>query len=278
MFWKPHAPRIWAMKPATSIEKISKIFAAFRYTPVLGIKEISERTALIPSDVHRLLRSLEVFGYVDQDVATKKYRLGLELLKLGHIVHQRIEIRKVARPFVQRLATSTEANVNLAVFDPHQLEIVFVDQADASNEFEIRLRVGAPASPHATSVGKILVAHLDPAISAKLLKKNGMKRYTRNTTVELEQLQNEFRQIRKQGYGTDREEVVEGAFCVGAPIRDHTGTVIAAVSISIKAHNASESNEASLISAVKKTANQISIALGYESVLVGPGGPCAGKK
>jgi IclR family KDG regulon transcriptional repressor len=266
------------MKPATSIEKVSKIFAAFRYTPVLGVKEIAERTALIPSDVHRLLRSLEYFGYVDQDAATKKYRLGLELLKLGHIVHQRIEMRKVARPFVQRLATATEATVNLAVYDPHQLEIVFVDQADASNEFEIRLRVGARASPHATSVGKILVAHLDPATSLRLLKKHGMKRYTRNTTIELEQLQKEFEQIRKQGYGRDREEVVEGAFCVGAPIRDHTGSVVAAVSISIMAHNVTLPNEAHLISAVKTTANQISLALGYEPALVESTRPCAANR
>ena len=79
------------MKPATSIEKVYRVLNAFRARPSFGVTELAEQTDLLPSDVHRILRSLAHFGYVAQDEHTKKYRLGLELLKLGHLVGERIE-------------------------------------------------------------------------------------------------------------------------------------------------------------------------------------------
>ena len=74
----------------------------------MGITELAAKTELLPSDVHRILASLEPFGYVEQDVHTKKYHLGLEPLKLGHTVLTRLEVREIGRPLLRRLS-----NVNV---------------------------------------------------------------------------------------------------------------------------------------------------------------------
>lgn len=251
------------MKPATSIEKVCRLFAAFRQRSALGVTELAQKADLLPSDAHRIATSLKYFGYLGQDTHTKKYRLGLELLKLGHLVHQRIELREVARPFLLRLAELTEATANLAIFDPHDLEIIFVDQVDWPSEVQIRLRIGARASPHATSVGKVLTAFMDPAAAERVLRKKGVVRKTRNTIVDPQRLQREFETIRAQGYAWDREEAVEGACCIGAPLRDHRGEVTAAVSISMLAGRIASQDERPLVSAVTTSAAKISAALGW---------------
>ena len=117
---------------------------------------------LLPSDAHRIVTSLKRFGYLGQDPQTKKYRLGLELFKLGHLVHQRIELRETARPFLLRLSEATEATATLAIFDHQGMEIIFVEQVDSPSQVQIKLRIGSRTSPHATSVGKVLTAFYGP--------------------------------------------------------------------------------------------------------------------
>jgi DNA-binding IclR family transcriptional regulator len=70
-------------KPATTVTKICRILGVFRDRPSLGITEIAHRTGLLPSDVHRLLGSLQMYGYIQQDDGTKRYTIGSELLDLS---------------------------------------------------------------------------------------------------------------------------------------------------------------------------------------------------
>ena len=257
------------MKPATSIEKVCRVFAAFRSKPFLGITEVAEKTGLLPSDVHRILRSLQVFGYIEQD-ETKKYRLGLELLKLGHLVHQRMELRKVARPFMRHLSEVAQATVNLAVFEPHELEIIFVEQIDSPAEVQIQLRIGASVPPHATGVGKVLLAHLDKQTATRVIKKRGLPKRTKYTITDVSELENELEAVRSQGYALDREEAVAGAVCIAAPVRNYNGEVAAAISISMMAAHLAANEEARLIAAVQATAASISTSLGYSAMATEP--------
>lgn len=257
------------MKPATSIEKVCRVFDAFRAKPAMGITEVSEKTGLLPSDVHRILRSLQAFGYIEQDEA-KKYYLGLELLKLGHLVHERIGLREVARPFMRHLSELAQATVNLAVFDPHDLEMVFIEQIDTPAEWQLRLRIGAVPTPHATGVGKVLLAHLDRETAMKVIRKSGLPKRTKFTITDIDKLEREFDAVRSQGYALDREEAVIGAYCIAAPVRDHRGEVVAAVSISIMVTHSASNDEPRLIAAVQATAGSISARLGYQETAAKP--------
>lgn len=223
---------------------------------------MAELTGLLPSDVHRILRSLQVFGYIEQD-ETKKYRLGLELLKLGHLVHQRIELREVARPFMRHLSEVAQATVNLAVFDAHELEIIFVEQIDSPAELQIRLRIGASVAPHATGVGKVLLAHMDRQTAMKVIEKSGLPKRTRYTITDIAKFEREIDAVRSQGYALDREESVAGAFCIAAPVRSHNGEVVASISVSMMAAHLAATEEPRLIAAVRAAAASISAGLGY---------------
>lgn len=251
------------MRLSTSIHKVSLILDSLRLRPSMGVTELARNTHLLPSDVHRIVTSLKHYGYLDQDAQTRQYRLGLELLRLGHLVHDRIRIPEVARPFLFRLSELTEGTANLAIFDPQALQIIFVDQVDCLREAQIKLRTGKLAIPHATSVGKVLTAFMEPLMAERVLKAHGLDRRTRNTITDPEKLQYEFETIRRQGYALDREEAVEGACCVGAPVYDHRGNVVAAVSVSMHAYRMDHSDELPLVDAVKKTGLLISAALGY---------------
>lgn len=229
----------------------------------MGVTELARCTHLLPSDVHRIVTSLKYFGYLDQNPETKQYCLGLELLRLGHLAQDRIKIPEVARPFLFRLSELAEGTANLAIFDPHTRQIIFVDQVDSPREVQIKLKAGAIGSPHATSVGKILTAYMDPSMAEAVLKAHGMERKTRYTITDPEKLRSEFETIRSQGYAVDREEAIEGACCVGAPIRDHRGEVVAAVSVSMLASRMDSTSEHRLARMVKETGDRISRALGY---------------
>jgi DNA-binding IclR family transcriptional regulator len=251
------------MKPATSIEKVCRVFDALRAETLMGVTAIAERTGLLPSDVHRIVRSLEHFGYIEQDPETRQYRLGLELLKLGYLVGERLQLREVARPHLRRLACAVRATANLAVFDGHDLEVIFVEQVDSPGELQIRLRIGKRVAAHATSVGKVLLAHLEPGLADRVIERHGMPRFTRRTITNPARLKAELDSVRREGYAMDRAEGLEGAWCIGAPVRDHTGRVAAAISISLLGSQLGSQDEARVIALLKETAGRISTDLGY---------------
>ena len=251
------------MKPATSIEKVCRVLRVLRTQPALGVNELAEKTGLLQSDAHRILSSLRAFGHVEQDAESKKYRLGLELLKLGYYVYQNLNLRELAKPYMQSLSEMAAATSNLAILDARELEIVFVEQVDSPDEFQVRLRIGARASPHATAVGKMITAHQDRAVAIRMLQKDLVKK-TRRTITDIDVLMAEFEKIRTLGYAMDLEEAVMGACCISAPVRDHTGDVVAALSISMMASRLSPAHESSGVKLVRATAAKISAAVGYE--------------
>jgi DNA-binding IclR family transcriptional regulator len=259
---------VFAMKPATTIVKVCQVLDTFRDRPVLGVMEIAERTGLLPSDAHRIVASLQAFGYIERDAETRKYSLGLELLRLGHRVLLRLEIRDVGRPFLRGLAEAGQGTANLAIMDAREQEIVFIEQIDSPAEALIKPRIGARASPHVTAVGKVLCAHLPVDEVRRLLQKEGLPRKTRHTITEPAKLDQEFENVRANGYAVDREEALEGSCCLGAPVRNHTGAVVAAISLSMRTPNFNRWQEAKLASLVKTSAARFSAALGYREVKV----------
>ncbi len=253
------------MKPATTITKVCRVLDAFRDRPSLGVTELAQETRLLPSDVHRILHSLEPYGYIEQDASTKKYHLGLHVLKLGYTVLQRLELREMGRPLLRHLSEEIEATINMAVLDSRELEIIFVEQVDSPSEWQIKPRIGSRAAPHCTALGKVLTAFTDRATARRLLKKNGLPKCTEQTIITAAALEQELNVVREQCYAVDREEAMEGACCIAVPIRDHTGAVVAAVSASMMATHFYRWNEARLASLLKATAARLAASLGYDA-------------
>jgi IclR family acetate operon transcriptional repressor len=172
-------------------------------------------------------------------------------------------VRDIGRPLLRGLSEKAGGTANMAIFDPNNLEIIFVEQIDSPNEVQINFRIGARASAHSTGLGKTITAFLKPALARQVLKKSGLRKWTSHTLTDMASLELEFAKIREQGYAVDREEAVEGACCMAAPVFDHAGEIAAAISVSMLATHFYRWNEAGLAAVVKTTAARFSAALGY---------------
>jgi IclR family acetate operon transcriptional repressor len=253
-----------ATKPATTITKVCRVLSEFRSRPSIGVTDLARRTELLPSDVHRILTSLQSYGYIEQDPTTKTYRLGVGFLKLGLTAFQRSEVREAAMPCLQRLSQQLEASTHLAIFDRRELDIFLVEQVDPPAEVAFQPRLGATTSAHCTALGKTIMANMDRELAIQLLKKNGMPRTTHHTITKLAVLEDELERIRQQGYGLDIEESIKGACCIGAPVLDAKGATIGAISASMMASRFYRSHEPQLAALVKAAASELSLAIGYQ--------------
>ena len=239
------------------------MFNAFQGSSALGLTQVAALTGLLKSDVFRLLKSLQRFGFIEQDEERGRYRLGLALLELGHLVHHRLRLNDVARPVLRQLAELSGAVANLAILDPIDSKIVFIEQIGTLRPGQLPWRIGQRVEcPHATAVGKTLLAHLDPELIGLVLGPKGLRQRTRHTITTVTALDRELRIVRERGYATDWEEALDGSSCIGAPVRDYTRRVVAAVSLSMETHSLAKVGEEEVAALVKSAAAKISAMLG----------------
>ena len=137
------------------------MLSAFRSgQPTLGVSELSVLVGLSRSTTHRYVSTLATLGYLLQDPATKKYRLGPRVIDLGFSAINSMELREVAAPHLQQLSDDTGYTVNMAILD--ELDIVYVERCRSSRagqrEIDLNLHVGARLPAYCTSLGKVLLA------------------------------------------------------------------------------------------------------------------------
>ena len=229
----------------------------------LALNEIATRLSLAKSTVHGLVSTLKDFGYIEQSTFTGKYRLGIRFFEIGHIVAQGWEVRKVAAPHIQKLLERLFETVHLAVLD--QLEVLYIDKRESGESLRIVSQVGMRLPAHCTGVGKVLMAHLSPEERTELIDKKGLPRFTKNTLTDVETLEDELTRIRMQGFAIDNEEIMDSLRCVAAPIRDQTGKVMSAISLSGPVSRLRGERFEQAIRSVTETAEEISAGLGYRS-------------
>ncbi len=254
------------MKPATTISKVCRVLGEFRQRPSLGVTDLARRTGLLPSDVHRILSSLKHCGFVEQNPQTKTYRLGVGLMKIGLAAFQRNELREAARPLLVRLSEEVEATAHLAIFDPQEFDIFLADQFDSTAEVPFKANFGATAAAHCTALGKAIMANIDHEMALRYLEQKGTPRSAPNTITQLAVLETELRKTHSQGFSLDLEESAGGACCVGAAVRDWTGATIGAISISMPSQRYYRTPSASLATAVRATATELSHLVGFQSL------------
>jgi DNA-binding IclR family transcriptional regulator len=212
-----------------SLNKIARVLECFSTADrSLSVAEICQRTGFPRSTTHRLLSSMREVGFLDQDRSRDGYRLGLKLFEFGNIVLSNMDLHREARPYVEQLGRLTGQLVHLAVFDGRQA--VVIHRSDPSDSATPLTHIeNAPV--HCTSVGKAILAFQPSEVVERLIKA-GLRRYTDSTITSGPELLTELARIRERGYSVDEAEHQPGLRCIGAPIREGSGRVFAAVSIS----------------------------------------------
>ncbi|MGH7256759.1 MAG: IclR family transcriptional regulator, partial [Nitrospiraceae bacterium] len=194
-----------------------------------GVAEIAAALQLHKSTVHRLLCVLERARYVERTEGNGRYRLGASLYRLGMLAAPSMDLAAIARSYLHSLAQESGEAAHLGVLRGG--EVISIAHAESSRALQTPSTVGRRSPAHCTSLGKAILASLPEEELKELVLRTGLKTYTPKTIVRFADLKRELRRVRNQGYALDEEEIEEGLKCIGAPIWDGRGVVIAAVSI-----------------------------------------------
>ena len=256
-----------ARKPKPRRMRLSSVANAIRLTKAfsesefeMGISALASRLGLAKSTVHRLATTLVEYDILEQNRETGKYRLGLALFELGTLVRRKMDAASASHNEITALAESTGETVQLALLD--HLSVLYIRIRESKQAVRMSSSLGSRAPAHCTSVGKALLAY-QPAELVDQIVANGLKRYTVNTITEPEALRAELASIRARGYAVDDEEIEVGLRCVAAPIRDHSGQVVAAISVAAPVQRMTKKNIQSTVPGVVAAAEAISRRLGY---------------
>jgi len=232
-------------------------------TPELSIADLVAMTGLSKPTVHRLLVVLHEHHILERNEETKRYRLGFKLFELGNRVIARLDYGKGAEAYLRRLVDETGETANLAVLDNGFA--YYVAKVEGTRPLRMPSRVGTSLPAHATAVGKVLLAHLSSASLDSVLAHRPLAVFGPKTITDRRKLEVELQRIREQGFGVDDEEIDEGLRCVAAPVRDHTGSVVAAISVSGPVSRLADDVIPALATRLVDTAGEVSRSFGLVS-------------
>lgn len=223
-----------------------------------GVTELARSLALTKSNVHRLLRTLENHGYVRNVANSGRYEATLRLWELGIAILDRLDVKRVAISHMEDLARISGETVHLSILDG--IEVVYIGKVDSPRPIRAYSKVGGRAPAYCVATGKALLAHAPLAIREQALKH--LVRHTSATMTSPTQMRSHLAQIVSAGYALNQGEWREGVCGAGAPIRDATGEVIAAIGISGPVDRLKPRTLRRLASDVVRVAASVSAALG----------------
>jgi DNA-binding IclR family transcriptional regulator len=222
----------------------------------MSLSELAKQTQLTKSSAFRLLQTLETLHYVRRD-DNGRYLPSNENIAVISTQYVNTLIRAAREP-MRRLNMEFGETVSLAVLMHNHVEVVHV--VESASLIRMTNIVGRILPPHASSMGKVVTSWQEAETRKRLLQNYGLTRYTENTLVDEQAIEDEYKRIRERGYSVDAEEATPGGFCFGAAIFSAPGKAEAAISISmpkIRLPNDDERQQR-LIKGLKDAADEVS--------------------
>ena len=251
----------------SSKARLSSVANAIRLVKVfteaeseIGISNLARRLGLGKSTVHRLATTLVEADFLEKNPDTGAYRLGLALFELGMLVRRKMNVVNEARPFLKSLMERTGESVHLTVLD--HASVLYINNIASPQAIRMSSNLGARVPAHCSSEGKVLLAYRASDVVDRVIE-TGLPALTSKTITKPQQLREELAQVRTRGYAIDDEELEVGLRAAAAPIRDHRGAVIAAISVAGPVQRVSKRALQSYVPDVIAAAQAISQRLGY---------------
>lgn len=249
-----------ASKATSSIQVIARVARLLdtiaAHAEPVSLKTLSGATGLHPSTAFRILASLIEHGFVERSAANH-YRLGIRLLQLGHQAHERLDLRHEARPLMEKLRDQTGETVNLGIRQGD--DVVYVERVVATRRLQIEQASSGRMLLHVTAVGKLFLAEGGVVACRDYASRTGLPARTPYSITALEPLWQAVCAVSQQGYAVDAQEAELGVGCIGAPIRDASGRLVAGLSVSAPVGHCQEV----WIPLILHAAAAISARLGY---------------
>lgn len=227
----------------------------------LSLTLISQKLELPISTVYRILSVLRDRNYVSKNKVTSEYKLGLGFLELTSMYLSSLELKTEAQPYLRSLSQQTKQVVFMGIEQDN--ELVYIDKYDQFNERNNYCFIGQRHQLYCTSLGKSLLIGYSNHEIRKKYENAILKPYTEKTITDIDELIKQIDISRKRKYTIDDEENVLGTFCIGAPIYDYRGKIIAAISTSWHLETDGLQNLECNVELVKQAASKISVHMGY---------------
>ena len=251
-------------KKFNSIEKAIQILLKFQEgRGDFGVRELSQELNFSPATVQRILQTLKSYHFVDQDDLSRQYFLGNVFYGFLQTLNDSNRVTRTARRFMEEVAEKTQETVHLNIIEGgHRVCIYTIESTRL-------LRAGMPLghrSPlYAGASAKCLLAFASPAFIENYLEATDIKPFTPNTIVDKKALEQELRLIRKQKYAASMGERTPGLDSVSVPVFNHTGTILASISLAIPEIRFSQQEYLdNCIKVLVKAAEAFSEVMGYK--------------
>jgi DNA-binding IclR family transcriptional regulator len=247
------------------LERGLRILAEFSARePVLGAPELSKRIGIPRTTTFRLLQTLEALGFLERVNGDRHFRLGVAVLRLGFEYLSSLELTDVGTPILERLRDATGLSAHLLIRD--QRDVVFVAKAQTHDPMfsSVKVHVGTRLPAHATVHGQVLMGDLGYDELRQLYPEPQLERFTDRTPATVEELNERVRESAALGYAVSEASFERGISVVTAPVRDQTGRIVAALTVTVPRSDIGEAGEREpLITAVCSAAVDLSTRLNY---------------
>lgn len=253
--------------PVRSVDRALRVLEILAREGEAGLGQLALELDVHKSTVSRLVEVLVHHDLVEPPEAPGRYRLGVGCLRLAGAAAARLDLTTEAQPVCDKLAAALGETVNVALASAGTA--VNVCQAEGGTAVAIRNWIGQRTALHATSSGKVLLAHLDEDGLRRALSGH-LEAFTPHTITDHAELRRVLQEIRKQGFAYAVEEFEEGLNAVAAPVRDHSGGVVAAISAAGPAYRLSPERLPEARDAVLAAATEVSRRLGHQPSLAQP--------
>ncbi|MGH7774018.1 MAG: IclR family transcriptional regulator [Candidatus Binatia bacterium] len=251
-----------------SVDRALDILESFDYNDEeLGVTELATRLKLHKNNVFRLLATLEVRRYIEQDKKNGNYRLGIKTFEIANVFLHHLGLRRQARPILEDLVDRCDETAYLAVLDGS--DVLYILMHETSQTVRIVPRLGRRLPVHCTAAGKAQLAFESADRLRLLFKDSPLPKLTERTITNYEAFREHLRDVSKAGFAVDNEEFEAGVRCIAAPVKDYSHKVVASVGLSGPLSRFSlERIEKELAPLVKEAGEKLSERLGYEVGLV----------
>ncbi len=226
----------------------------------INLEQLAKKTDLPKPSLLRFLNSLITLGYVYKD-NNDLYSLTLKMFSIGSNSLSHINLIDIAAPFADELCTYFNETVHMGILDENHA--VYILKRESSYTIRMYSRVGKRIPLYCTAIGKNLLSDLNQKDIDNYLDSTKILPFTKYT-LSKDELKSQLNYIKENGWAEDDQEHEEGITCIGASIRDFSGEVVAALSVSWPIFRFKDKNKNEVIAKIKDTCDKISALLGYE--------------
>ena len=250
-------------EPVAAVLRVFGLLAALGERKETGVSELSVRLAMPKATIYRFLQTMKTLGFVFQEPESERYGLTMKLFELGTQALQHLDLIELAKRQMRILSEQTSETIHLAVLVDS--EVIYIDKVEAKYSFGMYSKVGKRAPIHATALGKALLAWEKPDRRDAIMTGMCFTRFRENSIASPEQFLEEIERTRQRKYGLDDEEFEEHMICMAAPIFDHWGSVVAALSVSFPAFRFDASRQDEYAAILIAASRTVSLELGCPS-------------